>query len=137
MENEVSEKYETYAYYWVDGFDCDHTKISEILDLEPSEIRLKGQASTPVLTRRVKENSWMYHSSLPRNEPYQDAHLENLLSTLLLRKRQILSLNEKYKSGINCVGYYTNTNAGFHMSKKLINDCASLNLDIDFDLYNY
>ena len=137
MDNELKEEYETYAYYWVSGFECSHDEISQYLDIEPTEIKIKGEQSKYIKNRVVTNNSWILHSPLPRDEECQDAHLAELVKLLFRKKEQILALNEKYKTGMKCVGYYTNVHPGFGMSKKLIKCLAALNVDIDFDLYNY
>ena len=54
---------------------------------------------------------------------------------MLKKKDAIDKLKEKYEIGINCVGYYYDTNPGFHMSADLINSCSTLGISIDFDLY--
>ena len=133
----MSQEYDTYAYYWVRGFECNHSNISEALNLQPTTIKVKGEESKHIKGRNIKENVWQFHSSLPRTETFQDAHLVKLLESLLPRKSEILALNKKFESGINCVGYYTNSHPGFHLSSKLLSNLAKLELDIDFDLYNY
>jgi hypothetical protein len=133
----MNREYNTYAYYWVQGFECDHSEITGILNLEPTTIEVKGEPNKHIPNRNIKENLWQFHSSLPRTEIFQDAHLVKLLESLLSRKAEILALSKKYECGINCVGYYTNVHPGFHLSSKLLRDSAELELDIDFDLYNY
>jgi len=137
MDSELEQEYETYAYYWIGQFNCKHEEISQFLGLEPTEIKIKGEPSKYIPNRIVKENSWILHSPLPKNEVFQDAHLAELVKVLVPKKEKVLALNEKYETGINCVGYYTNAHPGFGMSKKLISCLASLNVDIDFDLHNY
>lgn len=136
MHIEGMEKYDTYAYFWVENFDCSIQEINSILELEPTSFHLKGDLISEKTNRTRKRNSWSFQSSLPRSEPFQDAHLENLLVTLKQRKSTIELLNSKYDVGISCVGYYTNVNPGFHLSADLIKAYAELGLSIDFDLYN-
>ncbi len=133
----MNQEYDTYAYYWVRGFECDHSEISTKLDLSPSSIKIKGELSKYRKNQRIEQNSWQFKSSLPRTEIFQDAHLANLLEFLLPRKDQILSLKKEFETGINCVGYYTNVHPGFHINSKLLKNLAQLELNIDFDLYNY
>ncbi|MBW8186720.1 DUF4279 domain-containing protein [Shewanella nanhaiensis] len=130
------EEFDTYAYFWVEGFECSIDEISSILKLQPTDFHLKGDLISERHMRLRKRSSWKYKSTLPRSEPFQDAHLENLLIVLKDRKEAIAQLNKDYDVGINCVGYYTNVNPGFHMSANLIKSYAELGLSIDFDLYN-
>jgi hypothetical protein len=130
------EEFDTYAYFWVEGFECSLDTISSVLNLQPTDFHLKGDVISEVNQRFRKRSSWKFQSSLPRSEPFQDSHLENLLTVLKDRKEAIAQLNKNYEVGINCVGYYTNVNPGFHMSADLIKSYAELGLSIDFDLYN-
>jgi len=130
----MRENYDTYAYFWVSEFDCKPEEISKLLGLEPTIVKLKGEPFTHGRLRR--RSSWEYHSTLPRSEIFQDKHLSNLMVELLPRVTKIKDIGNRHSIGISCVGYYTNVNPGFHMSKELINQCAQLGVSIDFDLYN-
>jgi len=132
----MEEEYDTYAYFWVNDFDCDPEEISKFLRLEPHEAFQKGDLISEKSARTRSFSSWTYRSSLPRSEPSQDEHIANLIEVMLSRKNILLELNSKYEVGINCVGYYTNVNPGFHMSADLIKSCADLGISIDFDLYS-
>ena len=131
----MKEEYDTYAYFWVGSFKCNPEEISELLNLKPTRILIKGDLISNRSEKRRKESSWQYYSSLPRTEIFQDAHIENILKAIYSKKQEILKLGSEYEVGINCVGYYSNVNPGFHMSAELIKKCAELNLSIDFDLY--
>jgi len=37
------EIYDTYAYFWIQGFECDPAEISEGIGLEPNRVVLKGE----------------------------------------------------------------------------------------------
>ena len=131
----MEQEYDTYAYFWVSDFDCDPEVISDILGLKPNRSFKKGDLISDKSKNRWKHSSWEYLSSLPRNEPCQDAHISNLVEVMLKKKDAIKKLKEKYEIGINCVGYYHDANPGFHMSADLINSCSTLGISIDFDLY--
>jgi hypothetical protein len=137
LRNKMEKKYETYAYFWVEGFDCDPKDIDEIMTLQATESYSKGDTYTQIPNKFREQGSWEYRSSLPRNEPFQDSHISNLIEVLSSRKEAIKMLHEKYEIGINCVGYYTEANPGFHLSAELIKACAELSLSIDFDLYTH
>jgi hypothetical protein len=133
----MEEKLDTYAYFWVEGFECNPQEISDTLGLAANEAYSKGDLISEHSDRRRKRSSWKYISSLPREEPYIDSHIQNLVDVLITKKAEIEKLKTIYDIGINCVGYYTNVNPGFHMSKELIKSCAELDISIDFDLYTY
>jgi hypothetical protein len=132
----MEQEYNTYAYFWVNDFDCEPEFISRILGLEPHRYFKKGDLISENSDRKWKHSFWEYYSSLPRTEPSQDAHISNLIKVMLEKKKEISQLQSKYEVGINCVGYYHNSNPGFHMSAELIKSCAELGISIDFDLYN-
>lgn len=130
----MEEIYNTYAYFWVADFDCAPADITQAIGLKPTNVVLKGE---PLKNGKLRQRSfWELHSSLPRSEVFQDAHLTNLMSKLLPKVEAITKVGSRYVVGINCVGYYTNVNPGFHMSAELIKQCAQLGVSIDFDLYN-
>lgn len=130
----MEEVFETYAYFWISDFDCAPTEITKEIGLEPTCVVLKGE---PLSNGRSRNRSfWEFHSSLPRTEEFQDAHLSNLMVELLPRVQSIKAIGLRYASGINCVGYYKNVNFGFHMNAELMQQCAQLGVDVDFDLYN-
>ena len=131
----MKEEYDTYAYFWVSDFDCEPEEISSILGLQPTRILKKGALISEKSTKRRNFNSWEYNSILPRTEVFQDSHIKNILEVIYQKKHEILKLGTEYEVGINCVGYYSNVNPGFHISAELITQCAELNLSIDFDLY--
>ena len=129
----MEESNETYAYFWVADFECTPEEITNIIGLKPSRVVLKGE---PLNNGRVRKRSfWEFHSTLPITEVFQDAHLSNLMGPLLRKRDEINKIGSRFEVGISCVGYYTNVNPGFHMSAKLIKQCAELGVSIDFDLY--
>ena len=131
----MDQEYNTYAYFWIEGFDCEPWVISDLLGLQPTRTFKKGDLISDKGDKRRKTSVWEYCSTLPRTEPCQDAHISNLLEVLLQRKETIIELKSKYDMGINCVGYYHNANPGFNMSAELINSCSEIGISIDFDLY--
>jgi hypothetical protein len=133
----MQEKINTYAYFWVSDFDCNPDEITKLLNIEPSAITIKGELINSQNGRTRIRSTWEFRSRLPNTEPFQDAHIENLLSALTDKAEAIEKLQSNFSTGISCVGYYDNTNSGFHLSSDLIKRCAALNLSIDFDLYNY
>lgn len=65
-----------------------------------------------------------------------DEHVQVLVDQLKLKADRLKLLQElKYEMGINCTGYYTQCR-GFHLSRRLVADCAMLGLSLDFDLYS-
>jgi hypothetical protein len=132
----MEQEFDTYAYFWVSDFECDPEEISILLDLKPQRTFRKGDLINANGKAKIKNSFWQFASSLPRTEASQDAHISNLIEVMLQRKDVIIQLQDKYEVGINCVGYYHDSNPGFHMDADLIKSCAALGVSIDFDLYN-
>lgn len=138
----MAERRETYAYFWIEGFSCDPSQISATLQLEPHDFHRAGDLIKSRFERTAQrhywpKSSWSYRSRLPLVEIFQDSHIVDILSVLEPRIAALLELQKTCETGINCVGYYWNSNPGFHLSAELIHRCAKLSLSIDFDLYNY
>jgi len=129
----MKEEYETYAYFWVSGFENPHSEISDLLGLAPTKAWQRGEQREYI--PKQKESGWEFHSPLQKNEIFMDAHISALLEILEPKKIEIAKLQNEYEIGINCVGYFRCTNPGFHLDSQLIKKCAELNLSIDFDLY--
>ena len=129
----MKEKYETYAYFWIEGDELPHEEISQALGLEPTSYWNKGDPSIYV-TQRNKAG-WEFRSALSSDEIYIDAHLVAVVDALYGKSEVIANLKKKYELGINCVGYFANANPGFHLDQNLLQKCAKLDISIDFDLY--
>jgi hypothetical protein len=61
--------------------------------------------------------------------------LEALLDLLAPAAEKIRGMPESYARGINCVGYYTRENPGFHLSRVLQRKLAQFDVEVDFDEY--
>lgn len=128
----MNEESETYAYFWVRGFE-QPSEISERLGLLPSNAWQKGEPGK--YGQKMNNSGWEFRSPLPKDEVFLDAHISALINVLESKKGEIGALQRQYEVGINCVGYYKIANPGFHLDSTLIKKCADLNLSIDFDLY--
>ena len=131
----MAETRDTYAYFFVRDFDCDSSDITQLLGFAPTESHNKN-APLPS-GRQRKSASWKRVSPLPRDTVFVSEHLESLLPLLEKHGATIMAAASKYCVGLQCVGYHTNANPGFHMDSDLIRRVAALGLSIDFDLYCY
>lgn len=125
--------YNTYAYFFVRGFDCAIQQISDLLQIAPTRAWLKDDEGMGGRPRKF--SNWELHSPLLRTEVFQDRHLNALLEILEDRREGVLQARSLYTCGLQGVGYYTNENPGFHMEAELISRVAALGLSVDFDLY--
>ena len=132
---EDNSRYETYAYFYVSDFDGEASAITQTLGIEPTETWQKGDAGR-YPQRSGEFSNWEVHSPLERSEIFLDAHIEAVLNIIEPKLTQILELQmQGCDIGINCVGYYTDANPGFHLSAKLLSRLAAFSFDVDFDLY--
>ena len=130
----MEEIYETYAYFYVSGFEFDYLEITKKLEINPTKAWNKGEEWLP--TKERKFSSWEIHSSLSRSEIFLNTHIESVLDIIEPKVLEILELkNQGCDLGINCVGYYRNAHPGFNLSAKIISRPALFSIDIDFDLY--
>lgn len=114
------------------GFSCPHEEITSEMGMEPSEAYNKGDQAT---YGPSKFSFWQLLSPLPEGDLFLDEHLDALLPILETRAREIKNISDRYKVGINCVGYFRDVNPGFHLSADMIKRVSDLRLSIDFDLY--
>ncbi|MFC7339676.1 DUF4279 domain-containing protein [Haloferula chungangensis] len=138
----MGERRETYAYLWIEGFTCDPSEISLQMRLEPYETRNAGDLIQRRFDRTGQKHywpksCWKFRSRLPITETFQSSHIANILEAVEPHSEVLRTLQKSCEVGINCVGYYWNSNPGFHLSADLIGRCARLGISIDFDLYNY
>jgi tetrahydromethanopterin S-methyltransferase subunit B len=135
----LEEKYETYAYFSISGFDCNHTEISNFLGLEPTKAGNKGEIFSlpkrPEIKLKRRHSVWTLYSPKPKSEIFLNNHIEALLEVIEPKQVLIKELTTRYDVGIQCAGFYNNVNPGFHLSNAIIKRVAELNLWIDFDLY--
>ena len=138
----MGERRETYAYLWIEGFECDPSEITALIQLAPTETRKAGDLIQGRFERTGQrhywpKSAWKLRSSLSEDTTFQDSHITNILDAIEPQAAVLRELQTTCETGINCVGYYWNSNPGFHLSANLIGRCARLGLSIDFDLYNY
>jgi hypothetical protein len=127
-------KYETYAYLKIRDFDCDYSEITKIMGIEATEAYNKGSYHPKAPQAKRKTSLWALYSLKPRTEIFLDVHIESVLEQIEPRKEAIQVLAASYYVGIQCVGYYTNANPGFHLSNLITKRIAVLGLWVDFDL---
>jgi len=128
-------KDETRVYFWVQDFGEDASVVTELIDIEPTFIKLAGQPNPEFPKTTVRWNSWQISSSLP-SHAHVNNHLESLVKTLQPRTDAIKTASNMYRAGINCVMYYyEDFTPGIHISEDIIQKISSMNISIDIDLY--
>jgi hypothetical protein len=131
----MSERADVYAYFWVQGYECQHEVISSQLKLTPTSVQSVGDLKKH--GPPAKFNSWEFLSPLTRGENLLQEYLESLLQVLEPNAEAVREIAARYSAGINCVGYYFGSNPGLHLSASLLARLSALQVAVDFDLYNY
>ncbi len=126
---------ETYGYFYVECGDVDPGTVTALLGITPSEVYRKGDPHPHLKDRYRSGGGWKLLSPLPQDSYFLNEHLEALVDLLLPVAEKIRTMPVDFERGINCVGYYTRENPGFHLSRELQRKLVQLDLEIDFDEY--
>lgn len=127
---------ETYAYFFLHGFECEPEEISAHLSLVPTRTWKKGEPYPRRKAHFFDYAGWQLESGLPRDTHDLTAPVTAVVDLLISRYESFATLPAHTKKGINCVGYYFSENPGFDLSPELAGKIAKLGLSVDFDLYN-
>ena len=124
---------DTYAYFWITGFECPFAEITAQMGIDPTKAWNKGDPGT--YREVMRWSGWDLRSPMPRGDKFIHEHVEALLPVLEQRAEVVRSFARAYDAGINCVGYFHNFNPGFHFSLETMSRIVALGLPVDFDLY--
>ena len=127
---------ETYAYFYIQGFDCDPSTITDLLSIQPTQAWRRGDPHPRRKNHFFDISGWQVEAEVPRDGYDLGAPVAALVEKLLSVRERLVSLPPHKSKGINCVGYYFSENPGFHLTAELAGKISSLGLDVDFDLYN-
>lgn len=129
----MTESRETKAYFWIAGDVLPHSEISSLLGLSPT--RHWNQGDQGKYIQEQKQAFWIYDSPVLSQEIFLDRHIAALMDIFGPKAKLLSKLQESFEVGIQCIGYYTEANPGFHLNSELIAKVASLSVALDFDLY--
>ncbi|MBL8131866.1 MAG: DUF4279 domain-containing protein [Anaerolineae bacterium] len=110
----------------------DPSKVSQVLGLTPDHTHLVGDypRDNPRYNP-YKHGMWALHSKLLSEEPFT-MHLENLLSILEPKQKQILELSEKNSVDFSCSLF---SQSGFQLPPNLLRRIANLGATLGVDVY--
>ena len=122
-----------FAYLAVIG-DGTHQEVTEILGIEPSLAWNAGEPSER--TGRIQKRMlWQKDSGLDDKEELSK-HIEAIFFILGQKHQELKELFFRgFDPYIQCVGYYTESSFGTHLSRDIVRQAGQLNLSIDLDLY--
>jgi hypothetical protein len=127
-------KSEVSASYLLTNFECDPDKISEILEIQPTEICRKGELIGKTILRH-KQNSWELKVQISNSDDL-DEHITELFNKLSPVWEKVINLNKLYYAEISCVVYsYESQGPGLHLDNKKLSQIVELNAEIDLDYY--
>ncbi len=114
-------------------------KVTELLQIEPSEILRKGESVTNRIgrTRIHKLNAWFLYSEPKIDSLDLSEHLNYVLETIYPAKEQLLSLhqNKQITMRIDCVWYSKGDTSGISLSSEQMKKMSELNLECSFNLW--
>ena len=118
----MADQTESYAYFFVVNFDCDHSDITQQLGFEPTEARNRRDASGAEYV-----SMWRYLLRSQNGESRASDGVASLLSTLELHANSIAAISEQYHTGITCVGRF-----GIELAPDLLQRISQLRVRFDF-----
>jgi hypothetical protein len=123
-----------YAYYRIKADDLPLEKISQLLNLSPSECWRKGDPGRYVPAR--KDSGWCFHSPLPRDNTNLGEHVEALMEVLKPRADALRSLGRRFQTYFVCTGKYDSTcSPALFLGKETLAFLAFIEVEFDADLY--
>lgn len=113
--------------------------ITQLLDINPSKIYVKGKQMNSINPRIAKGNGWIIDSSLDKYAPFEDQM--EALSDILEPKIDLLKpLCEKYYCEFSCAIFMRYDNGeslpSIHLGSRYNKLTKELNIEFDIDLYN-
>lgn len=131
----LKKKDDTRVYLWVADYGEDASVVTQLIGLEPTQIKVPGQPNPNFPKMINRRHFWELYSPLP-STAHIDEHFEALLQLLEPHAANIRRATEIYKAGINsAVYYYEDFSPGIHLIENTVKVIASMNLSVDFDLY--
>jgi len=128
--------HQTYAYFYVTGFNCSPDEVSVVLGFEPTGTWVKGEKWGPKNIRERKKSTWIYKTNKSDNDPYSNVHFKELLEKLERIKDRLERLPEGCDIGITYVPTCYYPNIAVILDNELLLKIAGLGLSIDFDIYS-
>jgi hypothetical protein len=120
--------------------DITHDEITQLLGIEPTFIRIKGEKKNPKRSDSplIQSNKWAVNS---RQDKYAnfDEHMTSLLDIIEPKIDALKPICEKYGCEISCgmFVYFGNSESTpwVHMDSRYNNIVRVLNIEFDLDLY--
>jgi Domain of unknown function (DUF4279) len=125
----------TYAYFFVNDFECSPDDIGRILELEASKSWEKGDPIANTKYGRRKRSSWRLESERITDENSSASCIEGLLRILEIRKENLSLLPNKTELGLTCVITTDSVNFCISLDRQLLARVVELGLKIDFDIF--
>ncbi len=122
--------------------DISHEEISNLLELQPSKIFVKGKPYNLKMNRVAQRNRWLlnaYKDGDPR--PIFEAQIDSLIELIRPRQNAFQLIGSKYKCEIKCavLVYLGNGQSipSVHLNSDQIKFLSSIHADFDVDIYVY
>lgn len=118
-------------------FEFSPDKVTELLQMTPTEVRVKGEYRTVgKLQLKIpnKENGWILKSNLLLTDSVE-SHLKHLLKKIKEHKQAVVGLTSNYYAEFACGLYFHEINPGIHLDCSLLREISDLNINLDLDMY--
>jgi len=126
---------EIYAYFLLNGFECEPDEITNLMGVNPSETWAAGELIGKSILRR-KTNGWRLKSRL--DEPiWLERHVQDVIAQLTVHWPDIVQLCLQYEAMVNCVCRVYDTFPAIHFGRETVRRVAELNAWIDVDCYDF
>lgn len=116
--------------------DIKHTEISEVLDLVPHKIYVKGERINEKSPRISKRNGWIYGKPYGNNDDFEEQL--NIILNVLEPKIPILKdYAKKYTCEFSCAMFLNNREQSvpwIHLDKRFNAFIREVDAEFDFDI---
>ena len=126
---------EVKVYLAIKGFECEHTEITKILEVEPNEIWKKGELiSKPPCTLRCENNGWAYE--IVRNDViYVQEMIDEVIDIFRDKADNFKKLPKNSYIYLEIVPCLKKGMPSIAFSKRNIDFLYKIGAEIDFDMY--
>lgn len=118
--------------------DVSHDEITNLLNITPTKIYVKGQKRNVTSNALIKENGWLLNSPLSVYSEFED-QMDSLLALLEPNLDALKLVSKKYYCEFSCAIfiYFNNDEStpSMHLTSQHLKFMNELNIEFDTDLY--
>lgn len=123
---------------YIFDFEIPFEEISKIIGIEPTSIRIKGEARTKNNILKIEENCWVLSSGLDEDQDFE-AHLNAIIEIIKQNLKGFKTVCKEYYTELSCIVKISEneeiSTPSIHLTKDAIGILAQINASIDYDIY--